>query len=281
MQPNICHQTIGDMSMAYLEYPGDGPTVLILHATGFLPWLWHPIARDLAGAYRVIVPSLFDHRVIDPENGWLGWRDLAGDVTLLCDRLQLQRPIMVGHSMGAAVLTLSHTVHGLDTGKLVLIEPIFLPGEFYGAKISREQHPMAAKAIRRRNGWSDRDEAWAYFQSKSFFQSWDREVLSLYLAHGITGDNGNGLHLTCPPEREAALFMGSIQHDPWPELARVKPPVLVVEGGQSDNKPFIDLKRVAASIPLASYHEVQDAGHLIPMERPAETLRVIQSFLDG
>lgn len=278
IEPTVHRQSIGDMEIQYLDYGGDGPPLLMLHATGFLPWLWHPIARELSRTHRVIAPYLCDYRSVDPDNAWLGWRDLAGDIKQLCDRLQLERPYMVGHSMGAAVATLAHTLHGLPMEKMVLIEPIFLPREMYGVKFATEQHPMAAKAIKRRNSWRNREEVRDDWRSKPFFQSWNEEVLSLYIEHGITPNNGSGVCLTCTPGCEAALFMGSLQQDPWPELAKVKGPVLVVEGEQSENKPFIDLKRIAGMIPDGTYLEVEGAGHLVPMEKPVETARILQAF---
>ena len=278
IHPTLRHQSIGDMEIEFLDYGGDGPPLLMLHATGFMPWLWHPIARDLSRTYRVIAPYLCNYRCVDSDKAWLGWRDLGGDIKLLCDRLQLERPLLVGHSMGAAVATLAHTLHGLPVEKMVLIEPIFLPQEMYGLQIAAEQHPMAAKAIKRRNSWRDREEVRDDWRGKPFFQSWDEEVLSLYIEHGITANNGDGVSLTCPPGREAALFMGSLQHDPWPELAKVEGPVLVVEGERSENKPFIDLKRIASLIPEGAYLEVEGAGHLVPMERPSETARILQTF---
>ncbi|NLW66226.1 MAG: alpha/beta hydrolase, partial [Bacteriovoracaceae bacterium] len=54
--PEILTQDIGDVDLSYLLYEGDGPTLILMHATGFLPWLWHPIARELAPSYRVIAP---------------------------------------------------------------------------------------------------------------------------------------------------------------------------------------------------------------------------------
>ncbi len=47
---------VGDSSIPYLLYGGNGPTIVFLHATGFLPWLWHPVARQLKIDYRIIAP---------------------------------------------------------------------------------------------------------------------------------------------------------------------------------------------------------------------------------
>jgi hypothetical protein len=47
--PQTFMQNIGDAEIASLRYEGEGPLLIFLHATGFLPWLWHPVARELAG----------------------------------------------------------------------------------------------------------------------------------------------------------------------------------------------------------------------------------------
>ena len=75
--PQVRTQDIGDANLTYLLYDGQEPTIIMLHATGFLPWLWHPIARDLSSACRVIAPYFCDHRESDPEKGGLDWLVLA------------------------------------------------------------------------------------------------------------------------------------------------------------------------------------------------------------
>ncbi|MBR9980202.1 MAG: alpha/beta hydrolase [Desulfatitalea sp.] len=277
--PDLKTQSIADVQIQYLEYDGDGPTVVLLHATGFLPWLWHPIAGRLARTHRVIAPFFCSHRMADPYQGGLDWLRLAEDLSRLCEALDIESPLFVGHSMGGTVSTLAHVTCKVPAGKIVLIEPILLPEEFYRTPISVEQHPLAAKAIRRRNLWRDRQEAQTDFRSKPFFQSWDAEVLSLYVTHGTCDASGDGVRLTCSPEREAALFMGGVHHDPWPLLPDVACPTLVMEGETSENRHWIDLQRVTTLIPRARYTMVLGAGHLIPMEQPETTAKLIEAFL--
>lgn len=279
--PELKARFIGDAQIKYLEYEGNGPPVLLLHATGFLPHLWHPVARLLAQKHRVIAPFFCNHRVADPHHGGLDWRLLAEDLQALCRDLALEAPLFVGHSMGGTVITLAHVACGVPAAKIVLIEPIFLPGEAYRMHFTVETHPLAAKAIKRRNTWQDRREVYADFKSKPFFQTWDDEVLALYIAHGICTVNGNGVQLTCSPQREAALFMGGVRHDPWPLLPKVNCPTLVVEGETSENRHWIDLKHTATLIPRGRHLMVKGAGHLIPMEQPGATGRLIQAFFDG
>jgi lipase len=275
--PQTCTQKIGDAEISYLFYGGEGPPLIFLHATGFLPWLWLPLARELADSYRIFAPSFCDHRETDPENGGLNWITLAEDLSRFCESLHLEKPYLAGHSMGATVSLMANALGGLPAAGMVLIEPILLPPEFYKFNISVEQHPLASKAIRRTNFWRDRDEAMTYLRSRSLFQSWDEEMLELYIRYGMSGEDG-GLRLTCSPRREAALFMGGMQDDPWPLLSRVSCPVLILEGEKSENKGFTDLDRIRSLIPDCTRHRVSGAGHLIPMEQPREVTRIIREF---
>lgn len=276
--PEILSQDIGDIELQYLHYPGDGPTVVMLHATGFQPWLWHPIARELAGDFRVIAPYFCDHRVFDPEEGGLSWLVLADDLETLIRRLGITEPLIVGHSMGATVASIAEALKGPIASRMVLIEPIFLPSGYYELDITVEQHPLASKSIRRRSGWSDEDEARKYFSERKLFMYWDQEVLDLYLEHGVTKADNGALTLACHPKREAALFMGGMEQDPWPLLQKISCPVLLVEGENSENRMVIDLVRAASIIPGADLQIVADAGHLVPMEKPHELLALILEF---
>ncbi|MCD6584507.1 MAG: alpha/beta hydrolase, partial [Desulfobacteraceae bacterium] len=130
-EPVLKSVDIGDTSLQYLSYEGNGPTLIFMHATGFLPWLWHPIARKLTDSFKIISPYFCDHRSADSEKGGLDWLLLAEDLTKFCKCLEIKSPFMVGHSMGGAVITIAGGQFGLSIEKLLLIEPIFLPREFY------------------------------------------------------------------------------------------------------------------------------------------------------
>lgn len=277
-EPAIRSQDIGDADLQYLFYDGSGPTIILLHATGFLPWLWHPIARELSDSYKIIAPYFCDHRETDPAKGGLGWMKLADDLCQLCTRLEIDHPFLVGHSMGATVMVLAEAVHGPKAAGMILIEPIFLPQDFYKIQIRVEDHPLASKSIKRRNYWADAPEARKYLKTRGLFKNWDKEMLDLYIKYGmVTGETG-GLQLTCPPQKEASLFMGGMPYDPWPMLPKVGCPVKVIEGENSTNRNHIDLKKAVSLFPAGSYQLIAEAGHLIPMEKPAEIIQVISKF---
>lgn len=279
--PTLRSESLGSVELQYLDYAGEGTPLLFLHATGFLPWLWHPIARRFAPARRVLAPYFCDHRDADPDQGGLHWLTLAEDIATFCERLALDRPCLVGHSMGATVLAMAHAAYGVPARALVLIEPIFLPRELYRLSLRVEDHPLASKSIKRTNHWSDEAAARAYLRTRPLFQKWDEEMLSLYIRYGMKPAAAGGLELTCGPRREAALFMGGNKYDPWPLLARLKCPVLVLEGGQSDIRSYIDLGRVVERIPRVTHRVIAEAGHLLPMEQPTEVVEILRTFIEN
>ena len=75
--------------------------------------------------------------------------------------------------------------------------------------------------------------------------------------------------------------MGGVQLDPWPLIGQVDCPVLVVEGEKSGNRGHIDLKRAARAFARGQFLRIERAGHLIPMERPRETTRIIRAFFES
>jgi len=276
--PDLKMQDVGGADLPYLYYEGETPQIVFAHATGFLPWLWHPVIEELAPPSQVWVPYICNYRECDPEKGGLSWDIIAKDLATFCTKLQIKKPLLVGHSMGGTVLTIAASAYGIEPLGLILIEPIFLPEEFYSMKATVKDHPLASKSIKRTNHWKNEGEAWAYLKSKSLFSDWDKQVLQLYLEYGMQKQEAGDLKLACTPESEAAMFMGGWSRNPWPLLDKLTCPVLVIEGEKSENKNFIDLKKAVSLLRHGKYKSVDGAGHLIPMQKPKIIVQIIKEF---
>ena len=280
--PELKMQDVGGAELPYLYYEGkegEPPQFLFTHATGFLPWLWHPIIEDIESPNQTWVPYICNYRDCDPEKGGLAWGIIAEDLFRFCRSQNIHNHLAIGHSMGATVLTIAAALFGMKPRAMILIEPIFLPEEFYSMKIGVKDHPLASKSIKRTNQWKNEQEAWAYLKSKSLFSDWDEKVLALYLKYGMEKQKSGDLKLVCTPESEAAMFMGGSNLNPWPLLDKLTCPVLVVEGEESSNKEFIDLPKAVSLLRQGRYKSVSGAGHLIPMQKPQEVAQIIKEFL--
>ncbi|HQL00006.1 MAG TPA: alpha/beta hydrolase [Smithellaceae bacterium] len=276
--PDLKYQDVGGAQLPYLFYEGGAPQMLFVHATGFLPWLWHPIIAQFVPGHSVWAPYICNYRSCNPYEGGLSWDVVAQDLAAFCRAQQIDHPVVIGHSMGATVISIATALYGLTPEKMILIEPIFLPDEFYRMKPSVKDHPLASRSIKRVNYWKSEDEAMAYLKSRSFFSDWNDEILSLYKQFGMEKLDAGDMQLTCTPQSEAAMFMGGWSIDPWPLLPKISCPALVIEGLKSPNVGLVDIRRAVSALPRGIYESVADAGHLIPMEKPAEIASIIGEF---
>lgn len=272
-------QDVGGVQLPYLHYEGGDPQILFAHATGFLPWLWHPIIEYLTPHHEAWVPYICNYRDCDPEHGGLGWDVIAKDLSVLCSSQNIKNHLAVGHSMGATVLTIAAALFGMRPRAMILIEPIFLPEEFYSMDIKLKDHPLASQSIKRKNSWKDEEAALEYLKSKSLFAGWDEQMLRFYLQYGMEKQQEGELKLACSPRNEAAMFMGGKSTNPWPLLKKLTCPVLIVEGEKSTNKEFVDLRKAVSLLNNGRYISVSGAGHLIPMQKPQEVAKIIKEFL--
>jgi pimeloyl-ACP methyl ester carboxylesterase len=278
--PALQLQDVGGAELPYLYFGGENNAqqMVFVHATGFLPWLWQPIIKEFVPPNKVWAPFICNYRQCDPEKGGLSWDTIAQDLASFCRSQAINESLVVGHSMGATVLTIAVAHYELKPRGMVLIEPIFLPGEFYEANINLKDHPLASKSLKRKNNWKNEEEAVSYIKSRPLFEDWDEEILRLYIKYGLQKQQEGNLTLTCSPESEAAIFMGGRKDNPWPLLGKINCPVLVVEAEESENKKFIDIKRAASLLKRGKYTSVAAAGHLIPMQKPKELAYIIKEF---
>ena len=55
----------------------------------------------------------------------------------------------------------------------------------------------------------------------------------------------------------------------------------VTAGNKEALPAFIDLKKATSSFTHGTYRLVPGAGHLIPQEKPRESLEIIREFFEG
>jgi pimeloyl-ACP methyl ester carboxylesterase len=84
------------------ETVGSGPPLVVLHGLFGSGSNWRSIARELAATHSVISVDLRNHGA-SPWADSMDYVEMADDVLQLIDRLKLDRPTLMGHSMGGKV----------------------------------------------------------------------------------------------------------------------------------------------------------------------------------
>jgi len=89
------------LEIAYVEISGAEPALVLVHGFTDTSRSFSLLAPHLAGR-RLIMPDLRGHGASSPGKGF-GIADFADDIAALIRHLQLDQPVVVGHSLGAMV----------------------------------------------------------------------------------------------------------------------------------------------------------------------------------
>jgi pimeloyl-ACP methyl ester carboxylesterase len=183
-------------------------------------------------------------------------RQLGDDVRRWMDGLNLPPACLAGHSMGAAIALLL----ALDAPDMVA--GLILVGAASPMRVNPRlleafaQPAMVSEGIDLVMRWSFRREA---------LESLRRPVRKSLQA--------------TPPEVLAADFAACDRFDAGDRLGLIRAPTLVMVGAEDRMTPPAEGERLAARIPGARLAVIPEAGHMVPLERPAEVAEAMEAFL--
>ena len=93
----------GDLDIA-VTVTGAGPALVLVHGIGSRGVSWVPVAEELAREYCLVIPDLRGHgNSSHPAHGYL-LPDYARDLDAVLNAFGLDRPLIVGHSLGGMTL---------------------------------------------------------------------------------------------------------------------------------------------------------------------------------
>ncbi|WP_425474727.1 alpha/beta fold hydrolase [Frateuria hangzhouensis] len=112
----------GDTTWSYYE-GGQGPTLVLLHGFAADKTLWLPLAEQLTPHFHLVIPDLPGWGESSREPGGnYGIQAQAARLQAFLDALNLQRVVLVGHSMGGAVAGVYAANHPRGVAALALLD---------------------------------------------------------------------------------------------------------------------------------------------------------------
>ena len=257
---------------------GDGPPLLLAHATGFHGRVWEPLAAGLVGYHRWSLDMRAHGDSDAPVDRPLEWYGFADDVLSVVDALGLDRPFAVGHSKGAASLLLAEQARPGTFSALHLFEPVVVPTDFVTGH--NPDNPLSNGARRRRDTFDSFDDAFENYASKPPFNTLHPEVLRLYVDHGFARNDDGTVSLKCLPADEAEVYAHGMSHEAFAALHQVECPVTIALGVE-ETVPAIFGRAIADALPRGSVASFPELGHFGPLEDPSKIAASILDAFDG
>lgn len=124
------HSQQQTLEMAYMYLPADHqqPTVVLLHGKNFAGAYWAQTAEFLQSrGYGVLIPDQIGFgKSTKPRHYQFSFAQLADNTQALIKHLGIEKPIIVGHSMGGMLATRYTLMYGSEVNRLILVNPIGL-----------------------------------------------------------------------------------------------------------------------------------------------------------
>ncbi|MCG9684323.1 alpha/beta fold hydrolase [Vibrio sp. Isolate23] len=243
---------------------GEGHTIVLIHGLfGNLDNLGL-LARDLRQDFQVVSIDLRNHGLSfqSPQHNY---ELMAEDVLNTLQHLELERYILIGHSMGGKVAMKLAELAQTQVEKLLVLDmaPVAYSQRrhdnvFAGLKAVLEQKPTSRKQALDILAQHIEIEGVRQFLGKSLYNKgehleWRFNVASLW-------DN-------------YAQILG------WNPIDKITTPTLMVKGGDSDYLTTEHQSEVQKQFANVKAHVIANTGHWLHAEKPQEVLRAIRKFI--
>ena len=235
---------------------GDGVPLVFIHGWTADRHRWDHQMAHFAEKRRVIRLDLRGHG----ESSGAGVptvAELATDVLALLDHLEVERAVLVGHSMGGMIAQTITLDHPERVERLVLVDSIARMTYSRGRGLL-----MAASTLLPYKLFV------ATNIQRAFAPGYPREEIRAHIKASAA----------TPREVVMTLYGAMRAFDVLDRVGEIRVPTLLIHGYHDIQLPVQQMLRMAKAYPDAEVRII-DAGHELPVEKPAELTTALDRFL--
>jgi pimeloyl-ACP methyl ester carboxylesterase len=245
------------VALGYAESGHGDPPILLVHGWGTDRSVMAPLFAYAERAHRAVSIDLRGFGESDAPAEAYTVRGYSDDLAFVATELALERPVVIGHSMGGLVAVDFAARYGDRVSAVVILESMVAASEHVLAGL----RPVL-DAIR-----TDRR----------------RDVLAGLMTH-LTGPRFDAAErarmvsfiTACPPHVLISAMEDMIAFDSARAAARVTCPLLYV----GTSATYADLDRLRALCPQLVTEQIEGCGHYFPLEAPDSLIAIVARFLE-
>ncbi|WP_019171760.1 alpha/beta fold hydrolase [Pseudaminobacter salicylatoxidans] len=247
----------------FLRYGGKGSPVILIPGITSPAITWGFVAERLADVHDVYVLDVRG-RGLSSTGPDLSYDldTMARDVCEFAAAQGLDRPALLGHSMGARVAMRAATSGAGSFSRLVLVDP---PVSGPGRRPYPSQLAWYVDSIRLAEKGMDLEAM------RKFCPTWTDEQLRL---------RGEWLH-TCFEPAIVTAFNGFHEDDIFPDVSELTLPVKLIVAGRGGVIQAEDEAEIMSLNPAIKIARVADAGHMIPWDDCDGFFAALGNFLSS
>ncbi|MQA16938.1 MAG: alpha/beta fold hydrolase [Pseudonocardiaceae bacterium] len=247
----------GTLRLHVLDYGGDGPPLVILPGITSPAITMDFVARELTDLVRPVVVDVRGRGLSDTGDSYT-LVDYADDTVAVLDGLGLNRPLLLGHSMGARIAAVTAAREAALAGTVLVDPPMSGPGrgpyptslEAFLGQLARAQRGTTADEVA---------EAWP---------RWPRREQQLR-ARWLSSCDAAAIEATHRGFETEDFFTA------WPSVA----PTVLIHGSDSPVVTAEGAAEAAARNRAARLIEVPGSGHMVFWDQPAAALTALRTVL--
>ena len=274
MKPEDKSTTINGLKLHYLDWGNTKQqTMILLH--GFIAHAhsWDGFAAKMQDSYHVIALDQRGHGDSDwAQDGAYTAEDFRDDLAAFIDTLEVEKPVIVGHSMGGRNAIIYAGTHPEKTDRLVAIDSRLRSDPINAMAIQL----MANSILEHLTSIEEGVEALIKFSP-----SIPRELAEDLVANGARkladGSYAPKFDLTMKDQALSKLLVSDL----WSYLEKIICPTLIMRGANSPIMPKDVAQKMVEVLPNGQFSEIENAGHLVPQENHVAFENAVIAFLNS
>lgn len=249
------------------DVAGAGPALVLIHGVGLRKEVWAPQVDAFSPRRRAIVYDTLGHGESDrpPDNARLD--DYLTQLEGLLDALEVERAVVVGHSMGAAIATAFAIEHPARVSALAALCPV------YGRTTAARAAALARAATLERDGPSATVDATIarWFGDGVLEPAVRRKaaVLRGWLASADATGYARAYRVFVTSDEVLTGRLGGLH----------APALFLTAGNDANSTPAMS-ERMARETPRGVAAVVPHTRHMVPFLSPEPVNAILGAFLD-
>lgn len=270
---------ITQMDHISVQVIGEGVPIILIPGLSSPRAAWDGVAPELAKGHSVLLVQVNGFAGDEPRGNLApGLLDgIVADLHEMIKQRHLQKPAIIGHSMGGLVGLMLAARHPADVGRLMMVDAL----PFFAVTMVPPGTPATVAMVEPRAAQM-RDAVAA-----SYGQAPDRESAAAQVA-SMTLDPSYHARLTdwaiaADPRVAARAMYEDLTTDMRPELSKVRAPVTVVYAW-NDKYPRKEpadafFRQQFAGTPNVSFVGVGPSAHFVMFDQTTQFKRAVDTFL--